>query len=214
MVDIITAKLQQHPDLVQGINERGGIQYIQNSTHNVVGDKYWESTGQNKFIEALLQAYKNVTSNTNDNILHTANGTKVEDESWITPDNIYLPLNIPGFRVVSDSGIKMDFEFTGKQNPDQEWIFTIGPTISNNTGMEVIENGITGYQNIRLIDPDGVDVTEQYKVANATTKPVATKSSQYDLSGPNAASELMRMQNDDKQLYDAYWKEMRDKLGC
>ena len=60
MTDILTEKLKQHPELVQGINERGGLVYLQKSTHNVIGDKFWESTGQNKFIESLIQAYKNV----------------------------------------------------------------------------------------------------------------------------------------------------------
>jgi len=64
MTDILTEKLKQHPDLVQGINERGGLEYLQKSTHNVIGDKFWESTGQNKFIEALTQAYKNSTQPT------------------------------------------------------------------------------------------------------------------------------------------------------
>lgn len=62
MVEILTEKLKQHPDLVQGINERGGLDYIQQSTHNVIGDKFWESTGQNKFIEALAQAYQTVST--------------------------------------------------------------------------------------------------------------------------------------------------------
>ena len=61
MVEIITAKLQQHPELIQGINERGGLDYILNSTHEVTGDKYWESSGENKFIEALAEAYKQVS---------------------------------------------------------------------------------------------------------------------------------------------------------
>ena len=60
MTDILTEKFKQHPELVQGINERGSLDYLQKSTHNVNGDKFWESTGQNKFIEALTQAYKNV----------------------------------------------------------------------------------------------------------------------------------------------------------
>lgn len=60
MVDIITNKLEQHPDLIKGIIERGGIDYILNSTHRVIGDKYWESSGQNKFIEALADAARNV----------------------------------------------------------------------------------------------------------------------------------------------------------
>lgn len=62
MVEIITAKLQQHPELIEGINERGGLDYILNSTHEVTGDKYWESSGENKFIEALAKAYKQVST--------------------------------------------------------------------------------------------------------------------------------------------------------
>ena len=63
MVEIITAKLQQHPDLVEGIAERGGEAYLKASTHDVIGDKYWETkTGQNKFIEALTDAYNRVKS--------------------------------------------------------------------------------------------------------------------------------------------------------
>jgi hypothetical protein len=62
MTDILIEKLKQHPELVQGIDERGGLAYIEQSTHNVIGDKFWESTGQNKFIEALAQAYKNIKS--------------------------------------------------------------------------------------------------------------------------------------------------------
>lgn len=60
MTDILTNKLQQHPDLIQGINERGGLDYLANSTHDVIGDKFWESKGENKFIEALVQAAINV----------------------------------------------------------------------------------------------------------------------------------------------------------
>jgi len=31
MTDILTEKLKQHPDLVQGITERGGLEYLQKS---------------------------------------------------------------------------------------------------------------------------------------------------------------------------------------
>lgn len=66
MVEILTAKLQQHPELVEGINQRGGENYLKASTHIVFGNKndYWESSGQNKFIEALTEAYNNVVPNT------------------------------------------------------------------------------------------------------------------------------------------------------
>lgn len=55
MVDILTAKLQQHSELIQGINERGGIEYLNKSWHSVTGDAFWETQGN--FINALKQAY-------------------------------------------------------------------------------------------------------------------------------------------------------------
>ena len=83
MVDIITAKLQQHPELIQGIKDRGGEQYISNSTHDVVGDKYWETvTGQNKFIEALLQAYKNVTESNSEKLNVSYDWQYLEDSGY------------------------------------------------------------------------------------------------------------------------------------
>ena len=68
MVDILKAKLEQHPELIEGISQRGGLAYIEQSTHNVTGDKFWESKGQNKFIEALGDAYRSTqpTQQTNE----------------------------------------------------------------------------------------------------------------------------------------------------
>lgn len=95
MVEILTAKLQQHPELMQGIAERGGLSYIEQSTHDVYGkDKYWEtSSGQNKFIEALAQAYKNVgTSNsqqssTNDTAKQASKQAVEENNDILDIDN-------------------------------------------------------------------------------------------------------------------------------
>lgn len=55
MVEILTAKLQQHPELVEGINQRGGIEYLNNSYHSVTGDSFWEKQGN--FMKALKEAY-------------------------------------------------------------------------------------------------------------------------------------------------------------
>jgi len=90
--------------------------------------------------------------------VRTVNGTIVENSEWITPDGLYLPLDMAEFKVVSTGGINMSFEFTGRQNPDGEWIFI------NIDGKEVYEN-LTGYKNLRLYDPDGTDVTDQYRVS-------------------------------------------------
>lgn len=62
MVNILITKLQQHPHLVKGIQDRGGLGYLQASTHNVTGDKFWESSGENGFIRALSEAYKFITN--------------------------------------------------------------------------------------------------------------------------------------------------------
>ena len=61
MVDIITEKLKQYPELIEGINQRGGLEYINASTHDVKGfDKFWETkSGKNAFIKALAKAYIN-----------------------------------------------------------------------------------------------------------------------------------------------------------
>lgn len=87
MVEILTAKLEQHPYLVEGINQRGGLSYIEQSTHNVTGDKFWESSGQNKFIEALADAYKSVqpTQQTNEVEVTTKISINQKDSDNIKP---------------------------------------------------------------------------------------------------------------------------------
>lgn len=63
MTDLITNKLQTYPQLVKGIKDKGGMNYLEKSTHKITGDNYWE-TGEGKsdgFMTALKQAYRNVT---------------------------------------------------------------------------------------------------------------------------------------------------------
>ena len=61
MVDIITAKLQQHPMLAEGINMYGGSEFILKSIHQPTKkDTVWETKGKNWFISALNDAYLNV----------------------------------------------------------------------------------------------------------------------------------------------------------
>ena len=40
------------------------------------------------------------------------------------------------------------------------------------------------------------------------------KYNQYKLNGPDAFSELMRMQNDDPELFNEYMSELRKDLNC
>jgi len=58
MVEIIKAKLQQHPSLVKQITEKGGSKWILASTHQPTNQNtVWETKGKNWFIKALNDAY-------------------------------------------------------------------------------------------------------------------------------------------------------------
>ncbi|NBP04039.1 MAG: hypothetical protein EBU90_28890, partial [Proteobacteria bacterium] len=58
MVDIIKAKLQQHPRLVSEITKQGGSAWILSSTHQPTKqNNVWETGGKNWFIKALNDAY-------------------------------------------------------------------------------------------------------------------------------------------------------------
>lgn len=59
MVDIISAKLNQHPRLIEEITKQGGSRWILSSTHQPTRkNTVWETGGQNWFIKALNDAYK------------------------------------------------------------------------------------------------------------------------------------------------------------
>ena len=59
MVDLISAKLEQHPKLVSEITKSGGLAWLISSTHQPTKQNtVWETGGQNWFIEALSSAYE------------------------------------------------------------------------------------------------------------------------------------------------------------
>lgn len=61
MVELLTIKLQTYPRLVEGIDIKGGLQYLQNSTHQPTKqNSHWETGGDNGFINALVKSYNNV----------------------------------------------------------------------------------------------------------------------------------------------------------
>jgi hypothetical protein len=93
--------------LIEGINKRGGLAYIKESTHNVTGDKFWESTGQNKFIEALADAYTSVqpTQQTSEVEEYQSKG-KVTIKSEITKapnGTIFNDLNVTPMMSIENS---------------------------------------------------------------------------------------------------------------
>jgi hypothetical protein len=61
MVDLITAKLNQFPELVDQIKEKGGSEWILNAVHQPTNKgTVWETEGQNWFIEALNDAFSGI----------------------------------------------------------------------------------------------------------------------------------------------------------
>lgn len=62
MVNIIKAKLEQHPRLVAKVKSLGGSNWILASTHQPTSkNSVWETNGKNWFIKALNEAYKTVS---------------------------------------------------------------------------------------------------------------------------------------------------------
>ena len=59
MTEILKAKLEQHPRLVESIAKRGGVKFLENSTHiSSSQDKFWDGKGkESRFIQALSTAY-------------------------------------------------------------------------------------------------------------------------------------------------------------
>lgn len=60
MYTLIVKKLQQNPELVQQITDRGGVKFLEASEHTIgVRGSRWEGKGTNSnFIQVLIEAYK------------------------------------------------------------------------------------------------------------------------------------------------------------
>ena len=69
MINLLSAKLREHNDLYEGIKQRGGLQWISQCTCDLK-DQFFGSgeDKENKFIDALQEAYKNIAKEKNDNI--------------------------------------------------------------------------------------------------------------------------------------------------
>ncbi|MDQ3399021.1 MAG: hypothetical protein M3511_14885 [Deinococcota bacterium] len=60
MVRIIAAKLQQYPELLRGIEDRGGVAWLEQCSHVVgVRNSRWEGKGRDsRFIRCLIAAFE------------------------------------------------------------------------------------------------------------------------------------------------------------
>ena len=59
MVGLITDKFVQYPNLLKQIDEKGGLEFLQKSTHTMGNNRWSSNNPKNMFIKALIQAYKN-----------------------------------------------------------------------------------------------------------------------------------------------------------
>lgn len=61
MLELLIIKLQTYPKLIEGIDFKGGLDYLNNCTHQPTKQNTcWETGGQNMFIKLLIEAYKTV----------------------------------------------------------------------------------------------------------------------------------------------------------
>jgi len=59
MQKLIELKLKTHKEITKEITKRGGVEFLEHSTHNI-GNGRWSSKGKGLFIKTLVKAYKNV----------------------------------------------------------------------------------------------------------------------------------------------------------
>jgi hypothetical protein len=82
MVDLIATKLRTYPELVEGINEKGGMDYLNNIVHQPTPENtVWETGGQDWFVSALKDAYTRVSSST-----ESVANKEVQDLSGLTEE--------------------------------------------------------------------------------------------------------------------------------
>ena len=66
MVTLITEKLKRFPKLVQAIDKEGGLDYLNSAIHQPTSkNTVWETNGQDWFMSALKEAYKETKNSTN-----------------------------------------------------------------------------------------------------------------------------------------------------
>ncbi len=96
MQSLLEIKLRTYPKLIEGIDAKGGLSYLTDSTHQPTKkNSHWETGGNNAFIELLTKAYLNVKGiqgQTKDNQLINEYVTKVLTGK-ITPT--WMKLKVP-----------------------------------------------------------------------------------------------------------------------
>ncbi len=64
MLELIQIKLLNYPKLIEGIEKKGGFEYLIKCTHQPTKqNSHWETNGDNAFIKILTEAYLNIKNN-------------------------------------------------------------------------------------------------------------------------------------------------------
>jgi hypothetical protein len=90
MLDLLKLKLSTYPDLVVGIYSRGGLDYLNKAVHRVKGDNFWESDGENQFIETLKKAYESVLPSVDVEATSLQEPSPEEYDNFEAPDDSYF----------------------------------------------------------------------------------------------------------------------------
>ncbi|OKH47669.1 hypothetical protein NIES2101_23410, partial [Calothrix sp. HK-06] len=93
MVEVLQAKLEQHPRITATITKLGGIEYLEKAKVTNQDDKQWEGFGkESKFIRALSEAYTNVIQKTQNSELPAITSTRENPRTEELPPKTMNPL--------------------------------------------------------------------------------------------------------------------------
>lgn len=75
MLELLTIKLNTYPELIKGIEFKGGLKYLLDSTHQPTNkNSHWETGGDNAFIKILAKAYLNIKNESFDESIPSQSG--------------------------------------------------------------------------------------------------------------------------------------------
>ena len=140
MVNIIKAKLEQHPRLVSEITKQGGSAWILSSTHQPTkANTVWETGGKNWFIKSLNDAYVATTQPTVQPVGEVKEGVSELFDSNPELANIGTPEQYSQYldTIFPDSKVK-DIVYHGT---DKQFEKFISDNLGSNTKAEDADRG-------------------------------------------------------------------------
>ncbi|WP_246163644.1 hypothetical protein [Brasilonema sennae] len=183
MVEVLQAKLEQHPRLIDAIAKRGGTEWLENcTTITSTQDKQWEGKGkESAFIRAIAQAYTNVVEKSQQTTIS------------VTPTNIEQALASPSQPRTQLFGAMDDITLRMRANTVQslqDWYVAaqkLGKSekylsrIQEVTDLYVKENISLGNA-FKAMDKD-IKELEKIKVMTSLAQCVVKKIGQEDING-------------------------------